>query len=140
MSDENEIFDSLTDEENAVLDALFSDLPTEYISILNVPNYKKMIASIVIIKNTIDECVSQYDEKAEYSIRFDDVHSVLLDKNVCLGVRIPKDTGVDLTVRKAKEIISGMSEEDTFSIEPCADGRIDLLFCFKNIKELLSAQ
>ena len=54
MSNENEIFDSLTDEENAVLDMFFSDLPTKYISILNVPKYKKMLASIVKIKNIID--------------------------------------------------------------------------------------
>lgn len=140
MCIDDNTYHELTDEETEAISSIINDLPKEFVSILNVQNYNKMLSSIAKIKTFVDRYMSGYDEAAEYSIRFADTHSVLLEDDVCFCVKIPKDIGIYFDVATASGITSCMSKDDIISINPCSDGRIDILFDFKHIKTILSAK
>lgn len=117
---------------------ILDGFPKEYVEILNIPKYKSMVSAIEKIKRIVDGYLSEYEERADYSFRFCDKQHFLLSRDVVFGVTIPNDIEIAFRISQLSDVISEMSESDILSIEPCADGRIDLLFEFKNVKNLLS--
>lgn len=109
----------------------------DYAAIPDVKRCSDMISKIAEIKENVDSYLSDYDVAAEYIFPFSKRKSVLTMVDVDFCVRIPKDVGIDFSIDTIRGFCKNLNGNDYISIEPCVDGRIDLIFGFKKVVNIV---
>lgn len=110
-------------------------MPKQYVSLLNIPEFRKTAAAVDCIRKYIDASLRKFNECAIYKLEFDPI----LGTNMLFTAVIP-DIGFKMRKNNVDDIMKLMPSDYLLSVCVLADGNIELGFTFYNVKNLIAAE